>query len=230
MDEDGAAEPCARAVSEAIFDAALKAAIGRIIDDVRANGDEAVCRALHDFDHVDVEPHQLRATDDELADCGRCRRRRRRGNRRRHRPPAGVQRAADAPRRRLELRERAGPARRREDHADLLGRAVRAERQGVAIPSVAYQLGVPAMVAGVPAARTRRAADARRRWADRPGRARRVPQARHRRRVPGERPGGRRRPRLRHARRSRRCARSSGRAAHPSPAPRSRCSATAWRR
>ena len=51
----------------AIFDADLKAAIGRIIDDVRANGDEAVCRALRDFDRVTLEPHQLRATADELA-------------------------------------------------------------------------------------------------------------------------------------------------------------------
>lgn len=51
----------------AIFDAELKAAIGRIIDDVRANGDEAVCRALRDFDKVSLEPHQLRATAGELA-------------------------------------------------------------------------------------------------------------------------------------------------------------------
>jgi len=51
---------------DAIFDETLKVAIGRIIDDVRANGDEAVCRALRDFDRVVLEPHQLRATDDEL--------------------------------------------------------------------------------------------------------------------------------------------------------------------
>jgi histidinol dehydrogenase len=52
---------------EAIFDDELKAAIGKIIDDVRANGDEAVCRALRDFDKVSLEPHQLRATADEIA-------------------------------------------------------------------------------------------------------------------------------------------------------------------
>jgi histidinol dehydrogenase len=57
---------CERGLA-AIFDAELKAAIGRIIDDVRANGDEAVCRALRDFDKVSLEPHQLRATADELA-------------------------------------------------------------------------------------------------------------------------------------------------------------------
>jgi histidinol dehydrogenase len=64
-------EPERRALCDrgltAIFDADLKAAIGRIIDDVRANGDEAVCRALRDFDKVELEPHQLKATADELA-------------------------------------------------------------------------------------------------------------------------------------------------------------------
>ena len=49
---------CDRGLS-AIFDADLKASIGRIIDDVRAHGDDAVCRALHDFDRVSLEPHQL---------------------------------------------------------------------------------------------------------------------------------------------------------------------------
>ena len=41
-----------------------------------------------------------------------------------------VQRAADGARRRLEIRERAGSHRRREGHADQLGRAVRAVGQG----------------------------------------------------------------------------------------------------
>jgi len=65
MDESARGELCARGL-EAIFDASLKTAIGAIIDVVRANGDEAVCRALHDFDKVDLTPEQLRATDDEL--------------------------------------------------------------------------------------------------------------------------------------------------------------------
>lgn len=66
MDEPGRRALCERGL-EAIFDDALKAAIGKIIDDVRANGDEAVCRALRDFDKVSLEPHQLRATADEIA-------------------------------------------------------------------------------------------------------------------------------------------------------------------
>ncbi len=49
-----------------IFDPKLRSGVLAIIDDVRANGDEAVCRALHDFDGVDVEPDQLRVSDDEF--------------------------------------------------------------------------------------------------------------------------------------------------------------------
>ncbi len=66
MDEDARRALCTRGV-EAIFDADLKAAIGRIIDDVRAHGDEAVCRALRDFDKVSVRPDELRASADEIA-------------------------------------------------------------------------------------------------------------------------------------------------------------------
>lgn len=66
MDETARAALCARGL-EAIFDEGLKASIGRIIDDVRAHGDEAVCRALRDWDKVSLEPHQLKATPDELA-------------------------------------------------------------------------------------------------------------------------------------------------------------------
>jgi histidinol dehydrogenase len=68
MDEEARRALCARGL-EAIFDDDLKAAICRIIDDVRAHGDEAVCRALNDFDHVSLEPHQLRATADEVGDA-----------------------------------------------------------------------------------------------------------------------------------------------------------------
>jgi len=68
MDEEARRALCARGL-QAVFDDDLKAAIGRIIDDVRAHGDEAVCRALNDFDHVSLEPHQLRATADEIGDA-----------------------------------------------------------------------------------------------------------------------------------------------------------------
>ena len=68
MDEAARRAVCERGL-EAIFDDDLKAAISRIIDDVRAHGDEAVCRALQDFDHVSLQPEQLRATADEIDDA-----------------------------------------------------------------------------------------------------------------------------------------------------------------
>ena len=51
---------------EAIFGHELQASIGRIIADVRENGDDAVCRALKDFDGITLEPSQLRVTASEF--------------------------------------------------------------------------------------------------------------------------------------------------------------------
>jgi histidinol dehydrogenase len=56
---------CHRGLDE-IFDPTLRTAIGAIIEDVRVNGDEAVCRALRDHDRILVEPDQLRVGVDEL--------------------------------------------------------------------------------------------------------------------------------------------------------------------
>ena len=52
--------------TSAIFDPALRASIERILLDVRDNGDEAVSRALRDFDGVDVEPDRLRVSEAEF--------------------------------------------------------------------------------------------------------------------------------------------------------------------
>jgi histidinol dehydrogenase len=52
--------------TSAIFDPNLRSSIGRIIDDVRDNGDEAVCRALHDFDGISLNPDQLRVSEAEI--------------------------------------------------------------------------------------------------------------------------------------------------------------------
>ena len=41
----------------------------RLIDDVRARGDEAVCDALARFDRVTLTPDELRVTADELAEA-----------------------------------------------------------------------------------------------------------------------------------------------------------------
>ena len=80
-------------------------------------------------------------------------------------------------------------------------------------PSVLAQLGTPAVVAGVPTHRRRRAAEAGRRRSGRSGRARRRRRARAARRVPRQR-AGRRSPRWRSAPSgSRRSSRWSARAA-----------------
>ena len=51
----------------AIFSADLKERIGLIIDDVRRNGDDAICRALRDFDGIRVEPDGLRVSESEFS-------------------------------------------------------------------------------------------------------------------------------------------------------------------
>lgn len=45
----------------------LRAAIGELIEDVRVNGDDALCRALARFDGVDVEPDGLAVSEAEFA-------------------------------------------------------------------------------------------------------------------------------------------------------------------
>ena len=49
-----------------IFEPGLRASIGELIDDVRTRGDAAVCDALARFDGIDVDPDGLAVTDDEL--------------------------------------------------------------------------------------------------------------------------------------------------------------------
>ncbi len=49
-----------------IFEPGLRASIGELIDDVRVRGDAAVCDALARFDGIDVDPTGLQITDDEL--------------------------------------------------------------------------------------------------------------------------------------------------------------------
>jgi histidinol dehydrogenase len=49
-----------------IFDPQLRDSIGALLDDVRARGDAAVVDALARFDGIHIEPDGLRITDDEL--------------------------------------------------------------------------------------------------------------------------------------------------------------------
>jgi histidinol dehydrogenase len=64
MTEEDRAALCSRGLDE-IFDPELRASIGALIDDVRERGDDAVCDALARFDGVDVTPDRLRIGDDE---------------------------------------------------------------------------------------------------------------------------------------------------------------------
>ena len=147
MDEEARRRLCTRGL-EAIFDADLKAAIGRIIDDVRANGDEAVCRALREFDHVAIEPHQLRASPDEIADAE---------------VSPEVDAAIDDAITHLrafneQLLQRAADWSFESEPGLTVGEKVTPISSAglfvpsgkASYPSVAYQLGVPATVAGVP--------------------------------------------------------------------------------
>jgi histidinol dehydrogenase len=65
LDEDGRQEFLDRGLDD-IFDPALRASIGELIEDVRARGDDAVCDALARFDGVDVEPDGLIVGADEV--------------------------------------------------------------------------------------------------------------------------------------------------------------------
>jgi len=50
-----------------IFDPKLRTSIGNILNDVRKRGDAAVCDALAKFDKIDIAPDQLRVTNEEFA-------------------------------------------------------------------------------------------------------------------------------------------------------------------
>ncbi|MEO5724529.1 MAG: histidinol dehydrogenase [Ilumatobacteraceae bacterium] len=147
MDETARAALCGRGL-QAIFDDELKAAIGKIIDDVRVHGDEAVCRALRDFDQVELSPEQLRATDDEL-DAARV--------------EPEVDAAIDDAISHLcsfneQLMSRAADWSFESEPGLVVGEKITPISSAglfvpsgkASYPSVAYQIGVPAVVAGVP--------------------------------------------------------------------------------
>ncbi len=65
MDLDARAALMQRGLDD-IFEPTLRASIGELIDDVAARGDDAVCDALGKFDGIDVTPAGLRISDDEF--------------------------------------------------------------------------------------------------------------------------------------------------------------------
>ncbi|HEY1480858.1 MAG TPA: histidinol dehydrogenase, partial [Gaiellales bacterium] len=52
-----------------IFDPSLRQGVLKIVEDVRANGDEAIVRALREFDGCEVDPGALRVTEAEVAEA-----------------------------------------------------------------------------------------------------------------------------------------------------------------
>ncbi|HSM65206.1 MAG TPA: histidinol dehydrogenase [Ilumatobacteraceae bacterium] len=66
----GARDALMRRGIDDIFDPALRRSIGELIDDVRERGDAAVCDALGRFDGVDVSPDGLRVSAEEFEQAG----------------------------------------------------------------------------------------------------------------------------------------------------------------
>ncbi|MEO1055656.1 MAG: histidinol dehydrogenase [Actinomycetota bacterium] len=131
-----------------IFDNDLRRSIGELIDDVRVRGDEAVCDALARFDGIELAPNQLRISDDELASAA---------------VSDEVDRALDDAIEHLRTFNEAQMAQLSEwsiesepgltvgEKVTPIASAGLFTPSGKAsYPSVAYQLAVPATVAGVP--------------------------------------------------------------------------------
>lgn len=138
---------CRRGLDE-IFDPLLRSSIGELIEDVRLRGDDAVCDALQKFDGVTLTPEQLRLTDDDI-DSARV-------DESLH---TALQDAISHLRTFNEhLLERASnwsieiePGLHVGEKISAISSAGLFVPSGKAsYPSVAYQLGVPAVVAGVP--------------------------------------------------------------------------------
>jgi histidinol dehydrogenase len=146
MQPDERAQWLHRGLDE-IFDPGLRDSIGRIIDDVRQHGDEAVCRALALYDHVTLRPDQLRVSADEI-DAATV--------------SADVDAAIDDAIAHLRsfnerLMQRASDWSFQSEPGLTVGEKVTPIASAglfvpsgkASYPSVAYQLGVPAVVAGV---------------------------------------------------------------------------------
>ena len=141
------AELCARGIAD-IFDPGLRESIAALIDDVKTNGDDAVCRALAKFDGVYLQPDQLAISPDAIAAA---------------KVPADLEaaiaHAIDNLRRfNTVLLERQSNWQTQIEPGLVAGEKVSPISSAglfvpsgkASYPSVAYQLGVPAVVAGVP--------------------------------------------------------------------------------
>lgn len=138
---------CRRGLDD-IFDARLRASIGELIEDVRIRGDEAVCDALARFDGIRISPENLRVSEEEIASA--------------HVDPALENAIIDAISHLRafndHLLERASDWTIEIENGLIAGEKITpissvglfVPSGKASYPSVAYQLGVPAIVAGVP--------------------------------------------------------------------------------
>jgi histidinol dehydrogenase len=138
---------CRRGLDD-IFDAGLRSSIGELIEDVRIRGDEAVCDALARFDGIRVAPENLRVSQEEIASA--------------HVDPALENAIIDAISHLRafndHLLERASDWMIEIENGLTAGEKITpissvglfVPSGKASYPSVAYQLGVPAVVAGVP--------------------------------------------------------------------------------
>ena len=147
LDENQRRQFCARGLAD-IFDPSLRSSIADLVDDVRRNGDEAVCRALAKFDGVTLRPEQLTISADAIASA---------------KVPDELEAAlthAIANLRRFNdvVMETAADWTTQIQPGLVAGERVSPISSAglfvpsgkASYPSVAYQLGVPAVVAGVP--------------------------------------------------------------------------------
>ena len=137
---------CRRGLDD-IFDSGLRDSIGALIEDVRLRGDQAVCDALSRFDGITLAPHQLRVSPEEIANA--------------QVDPALENAIVDAVSHlrafNEQLLERASDWQMEIENGLTAGEKITpissvglfVPSGKASYPSVAYQLGVPAVVAGV---------------------------------------------------------------------------------
>jgi len=147
LTEDQRDALCRRGLDD-IFDSGLHNSITTIIDDVRARGDQAVCDALATHDGITLKPNQLRVTGDEIdaatVDSATERALREAIDNVRRFNDALLARMSDWS---IEIQ----PGLTAGEKVTPISSAGLFVPSGKAsYPSVAYQLGVPAVVAGVP--------------------------------------------------------------------------------
>jgi histidinol dehydrogenase len=138
---------CARGLED-IFNPELRASIGALISDVAERGDAAICDALERFDRISLTPDQLRVTAEEIASAQVS-----------PEVDAALDDAIAHIRRFNEQQmERAGDWQFSPEPGLMVGEKLSpitsvglfTPSGKASYPSVAYQLAVPAVVAGVP--------------------------------------------------------------------------------